>query len=165
MRATKENAVFFVADEDLDIYPEGLGLEPISLKTHQETREEVEAAIAGLKALVEEPVAEPVIPEEPQLEIVPEESQLEVLQEEPQPEQETVAVEEVIEVVEPAVQDALPVPEPVADVPSKNYMKILLWVLVAVVALLVVFVVVARLNPGLMDSLLYTPEQLEILNR
>ena len=178
MRATKENAVFFVADEDLDIYPEGLGLEPISLKTHQETREEVEAAIAGLKALVEEPVAEPVIPEEPQLEIVPEESQLEVLQEEPQPEQETAAVEEIIEVVEhepvpepapkpvePAVQDALPVPEPVADVPSKNYMKILLWVLVAVVALLVVFVVVARLNPGLMDSLLYTPEQLEILNR
>ena len=165
MRATKEKAVFFVADEDLDIYPEGLGLEPISLKTHQETREEVEAAIAGLKALVEEPVAEPVIPEEPQLEIVPEESQLEVLQEEPQLEQETVAVEEVIEVVEPAVQDALPVPEPVADVPSKNYMKILLWVLVAVVALLVVLVVVARLNPGLMDSLLYTPEQLEILNR
>ena len=56
MRATKENAVFFIADEDLDIYPEGLGLEPISLKTHQETREEVEAAIVGLKALVEEPV-------------------------------------------------------------------------------------------------------------
>ena len=37
LRATKENAVFFVADEDLDIYPEGIGLEPISLKTHQET--------------------------------------------------------------------------------------------------------------------------------
>ena len=54
MRATKENAVFFIADEELDIFPEGLGLEPISLKTHQETREEVEAAIVGLKALVEE---------------------------------------------------------------------------------------------------------------
>ena len=36
LRATKENAVFFVADEDMDIYPEGFGLEPISLKTHVE---------------------------------------------------------------------------------------------------------------------------------
>ena len=30
LRATKENAVFFVADEDLDIYPEGMGLEPMT---------------------------------------------------------------------------------------------------------------------------------------
>ena len=36
LRATKENNVFFIADEDLDIYPAGFGLEPISLKTHQE---------------------------------------------------------------------------------------------------------------------------------
>jgi hypothetical protein len=40
-----------------------------------------------------------------------------------------------------------------------------MWVLVAAVVLLAVFVVVARLNPGLMDNLLYTPEQLEILNQ
>ena len=36
LRATKENDIFFVADEDLDIYPAGFGLEPISLKTHSE---------------------------------------------------------------------------------------------------------------------------------
>ena len=41
LRATKENIFFFVADEDLDIYPEGFGLEPISLKTHEETPAEV----------------------------------------------------------------------------------------------------------------------------
>ena len=41
LRATKENNVFFVADEDLDIYPAGFGLEPISLKTHNETASEV----------------------------------------------------------------------------------------------------------------------------
>ena len=29
LRATKENAIFFVANEDLDIYPAGFGLEPI----------------------------------------------------------------------------------------------------------------------------------------
>ena len=35
LRATKENNYFFVPDEDMDIYPEGFGLEPVSLKTHQ----------------------------------------------------------------------------------------------------------------------------------
>ena len=34
LRATKENNYFFVADEDMDIFPEGLGLEPVSLKAH-----------------------------------------------------------------------------------------------------------------------------------
>ena len=52
LRSTKENNFFFVADEDLDIYPEGFGLEPISLKTHQETPEEVTDAIQKLKAVV-----------------------------------------------------------------------------------------------------------------
>ena len=50
LRATKENNVFFVADEDLDIYPEGFGLEPVSLKTHKETREEVGAVMESLAA-------------------------------------------------------------------------------------------------------------------
>lgn len=35
IRTTKENNFFFVADEDLDIYPEGFGLKPISLKAHR----------------------------------------------------------------------------------------------------------------------------------
>ncbi|MBQ9175119.1 MAG: hypothetical protein IJ161_15570 [Bacteroidales bacterium] len=52
LRATKENNIFFVADEDLDIYPSGFGLNPISLKTHVETSEEVAAAVASLKDLV-----------------------------------------------------------------------------------------------------------------
>ena len=60
LRATKENNVFFVADEDLDIYPSGFGLEPISLKTHQETRQEVSAAVGELKSILSEPVPVPV---------------------------------------------------------------------------------------------------------
>lgn len=55
LRATKENAVFFVADEDLDIYPDGFALEPVSMKTHVETQEEVRAVVAGLKSVVNEP--------------------------------------------------------------------------------------------------------------
>lgn len=52
LRATKENIFFFVADEDLDIYPEGFGLEPISLKTHEETQAEVSATIAALQDIL-----------------------------------------------------------------------------------------------------------------
>ena len=57
LRATVENNFFFVPDPDLDIYPDGFGLEPLSLKTitepepveiplvHQ-SRETVSAAVA-----------------------------------------------------------------------------------------------------------------------
>ena len=62
LRATKENNVFFIADEDLDIYPDGFGLEPISLKTHQETPEEVSAAMTDLKSLLADPVMKPEKP-------------------------------------------------------------------------------------------------------
>ena len=67
LRATKENAVFFVADEDLDIYPAGFGLEPVSLKTHQESAAELSAAVVGLKHILEEPEpeSEPVSQPEP----------------------------------------------------------------------------------------------------
>ena len=41
LRATRENNFFFVADEDLDIYPEGFSLKPVSLKTHIDTRDPV----------------------------------------------------------------------------------------------------------------------------
>lgn len=59
LRATRENYFFFVADEDLDIYPEGFGLEPISLKTHEETPAEVSATMAALRGILnpEETVA------------------------------------------------------------------------------------------------------------
>ena len=43
LRATKENAFFFIADEDLDIFPDGFGLEPVSLKAHEETQEALAA--------------------------------------------------------------------------------------------------------------------------
>lgn len=64
LRATKENNFFFVADEDLDIYPGGFGLERISLKSHEETRGEVSAAVASLKEMISAP-AEPAADTEP----------------------------------------------------------------------------------------------------
>lgn len=63
LRATKENYFFFVADEDLDIYPEGFGLEPISLKTHEETPAEVSATMAALRSILNPEEAETVTKE------------------------------------------------------------------------------------------------------
>ena len=116
LRATKENNVFFIADEDLDIYPEGFGLEPISLKTHQETAEEVSAAVSGLKSIMaSEPAAEPVV--EPAVEPISEpdtEPAVELVlepTEEPEPE---VAEEQEFEfLVEPMPEgEPEPMPEP-----------------------------------------------------
>lgn len=53
LRATRENNFFFIADENLDIYPEGFGLEPVSLKTHQEAVSEVAETMAGLRSILE----------------------------------------------------------------------------------------------------------------
>lgn len=118
LRATKENNVFFIADEDLDIYPEGFGLEPISLKTHQETAEEVSAAVSGLKSIMtSEPAAEPVV--EPAVEPISEPVTEPAVEpaveptEEPEPE---VAEEQEFEfLVEPMPEgepELMPEPEP-----------------------------------------------------
>jgi len=63
LRATRENHFFFVADEDLDIYPAGFGLESLSLKTHEETKEEVAEAVSNLADMLEAPAPAPIMEE------------------------------------------------------------------------------------------------------
>lgn len=55
LRATKENNFFFVPDQDLDIFPDGYGLQPVSLRFHQASAD-TEAIHADL------PVFAPVMP-------------------------------------------------------------------------------------------------------
>ena len=185
LRATKENNLFFIPEEDLDIYPAGFGLEPISLKTHQETEKEVSEAVVGLKSILDEAVQAPApaAPEaQPKPEIKPEVqpepetdggSEVEVEPEtrtesvndggdEVKGEPEDMSVEPLIELVE----------EPAADLQTKVekplWKRLLIAVAImtaAVILFLVAFVVVARVAPEWMDSILYTPEELEILNR
>lgn len=264
LRATRENHFFFVADEDLDIYPAGFGLEPISLKTHQETPEEVSSVVEQLRAILtekntapavepvlDEPVAEvaeepviegtaipveqaPVIEEETPAPIVPaaEETPAVPVAEEPvvpvEPviEEKPVSIEEpVVPAEEPAAETVAPVvdepvnspeapvkeepaapiaeepvstpevpvkaqevPVKVAEAPVKAQevpaakpeapaeepvrrrpaWKIWLWIglglLGLVILALVVFVILAHVAPDFIDSLLYTPEELEILH-
>ena len=146
LRATRENHFFFVADEDLDIYPEGLGLAPLSLKTHVETPEEVATAVAGLAELIaepeEEPVPEPV--EGPAEEPVEEPVVRQAHQPEPEPEPE-------------------PMPEPEPKKSHRKFWRVVLIVLCVLVGLLLVFVLLSRLAPGLLDPLLYSKEELQIL--
>ena len=73
LRATLENHFFFVADEELDIYPSGFGLQPISLKTHEESKEAVAEAVSSLAKILEPETAPENKPEETP-EIVPEEA-------------------------------------------------------------------------------------------
>lgn len=182
LRATKENHLFFIPEEGLDIYPAGIGLEPISLKTHVETQQEVASAVAGLKSIMEEVVVagaqEDRVEEDKveEVEGVVEDNAIEGVVEPAEDEKaeiETVepVAEPVIESAEPEIADAAEEDTVVAEVeekPKKSASKKLfttIMVLVILAALLLgAFVIVARMMPGVFDTLLYTPEELEILN-
>lgn len=70
LRATRENNFFFICDENLDIFPEGMGLEAVSLKSHSKPKEldfsEVDAVVNSPAESPVEPAAES--PAEPSVE-------------------------------------------------------------------------------------------------
>lgn len=165
LRATRENNLFFVADEALDIYPEGFGLEPLSLKTHKETEQELSATMDELgdilgSGTVDEPVAESVAESvaEPVTEPVSE----------PSPVAESSPVAE--PVAEPVTEPvAAPVAEPVTGETRKmSPGKIVLITLASLLGLAAVlfgiFVLLVNCFPDFLDSLLYTKEELYIIN-
>ena len=220
LRATRENNFFFVADEDLDIFPSGYGLEPISLKTHQETPEEVSTVVESLKSImdkkaaenpkpvpvleeeetpvVEEPsvVTETVVEEEPTAQTTPPAQEkpfaAEIKAEDEKPVvQETIVVEEkpaaeekTVPEKKPAAEETTPADQqekaksnlmqfghneevPVHHHHRKPRRRLALWICLGIlgllVLLLILFLVLANVAPDFIDSLLYTPEQLEIL--
>lgn len=146
LRATKENHVFFVADESLDIYPAGFGLEPISLKTHQETAEEVAAAVEGLKTLLKEPTHAP----EPAPAPVPEPAAVPEPMPDPAPQP-----------VPPAAPAAPSAPDHVRK--SRTGLRLSVGLAAAAAVLLVAYMIIGRTRPDLVDPFLYTPEELEIV--
>ena len=152
LRATRENNFFFVPDENPDIDPTGFGLYPISLKTHQETAEEVSSAVSELAAAFA-----PVPPaEEKPAEKKPVEEEL--LEEKPAEEIPVVSVEE--EPVVPAEPEALAVPAP----SFWRRVAVIVCILLAAFALfLILLAILGRVAPDLADRLLYTREELELL--
>ena len=205
LRATKENYFFFVADEDLDIYPEGFGLEPISLKTHEETPAEVSATMAVLRSILNPEEAETATAETAKAEEVnrPEETTTapaEANEEEAEANEEEAKVNAAdakmeedgtnasetetqttdTEEAAPAEANAKTVENTKSETSattarttsrkpagSKTWQVIkwtvIILVILAVTALLT-FIILAHIAPDFIDSILYTPEELEILN-
>ena len=145
LRATRENNIFFVADESLDIFPEGFGLEPLSLKARRETVEDISRSVEQLGEILNGPAVEAV--SEP-VEAVSEPVEAEVP--EASLKQENVRVEE--------KKDAKS---------GKVWRGIVVAAVVLVATAVVViggFIVLAHIAPAFVDSLLYTPEELQIIN-
>lgn len=219
LRATRENNFFFVPDENLNIYPEGFWMKSLSLKTHEETAEEIASAVESLGDMLaaasavvapSEPVSAPSEPvTEPEIKSVslpepelpePVQTAEEVSSEEdsivPEPVQAVeVKPSEEVKAQEPIIPEpAIPEPtipeqvkaEPVKTEPLKaepvkpepkpekirkpmpqwtrTAIAATLATIGTVAAALILFVAVSRVSPGSTDKLLYTAEELEILN-
>ena len=193
LRATRENNFFFICDENLDIFPEGMGLEAVSLKSHSKPKEldfsEVDAVVNSAAESPAEPAAES--PAEPAAESPAEpaaESPAEPVAESPA---ESIAEPSAESPVEPSAESpAEPVAEPAAESPAEprwwlgetepeeeDEQHASIWkkgwfvavfsicclLLLAALAF-ALFLLLARTQPELIDSLLYTEEELEILN-
>ena len=143
LRATRENLFFFVPDENLNIYPEGFGLESVSLKRHGPDEEELPAEIveevARIAATSESPAATPEPPEAP------------------------------IDSPEKTTEPPTATPASPAQTPAKPRKKLhpaakaAIITLAAAVLLLGALAILGRVAPGVADKLLYTPEEREIL--
>lgn len=231
LRATKENNFFFVPDEDLDIYPDGFGLQPVSMKYIQGVADPVDIKLSYSDAMRgfedRHRAAEPELPaemgqsSEPGLPVAGEQSaagepQLETLSpdqaESVQPSEPGQSSEPVQPVAEgqPAEPDHAEPVQPSED-PSERQCDAAhaeqlhgeesdtalvelhgeesdtapmelpgeetdvvrrrsRWWIAPVVVLslavvaLGVFVILAHAAPDFIDSILYTPEELKILN-
>lgn len=164
LRATRENNIFFVADEGLDIFPEGFALEPLSLKARKETPEEISRSVEKLEGILngEEAVAPVVaseaVNEEP-AEALPEVAET--------PEAETVVAE--IPEAETPVAETIAPEAPVQSLSRSRKVWKGIGIGIAVAAALAAifiggFIILAHLNPAFVDSLLYTPEELQVIN-
>lgn len=143
LRMTKKNTVFFVADENLDIYPEGVGLPAVSLKTHVLLDDDEEVTIGA-------PFFRPAQPEDPE--------QAE------EPEQPAQLEQPADNESEPAADDES---EPMAAYEPEFRMKWWMWAVIAfsvIIVLLAAFLITAELAPDFVDSLLYSTEELRIIN-
>lgn len=186
LRATKENNFFFVPDEDLDIYPDGFGLQPVSMKYIQGMADPVDIKLSYSDAMrgfedrrraAEEQQAEPVQPgaaesdqaEPDRAESMPTEPM------QPEPEQQSepspaapAQLSEDQAELQGEESDAAPAELPGEETSgvrrrSRWWIAPVVVVSLAVVAL-GVFVILAHAAPDFIDSILYTPEELKILN-
>lgn len=210
LRATKENNFFFVPDEDLDIYPDGFGLQPVSMKYIQGVADPVDIKLSYSDAMrgfedrrraAEEQQAELMQPEP--VEPGTEPNHTEPMQ--PEHVQPGTKSTQPAELVQPGATEsdqadpdhtapAQPSEDPSerqcdaapaeqlqgeesdaasAELPGEETdvvrRRSRWWIAPVVVVSLAavalgVFVILAHAAPDFIDSILYTPEELKILN-
>ena len=143
LRATRENHFFFISDEDLDIYPDGFALESVSLKARPVARV---AAVAPAPAVDDTPVGTEAEAEAPAPDVVT------------APEPQAAAGET------PSPQ----LPEPARRRRPRKRGRVFLTVVSVLAGLslaaLAALAVAGRVRPSLVDPLLYSPDELEIVN-
>ena len=161
LRATKENLFFFVPDENLNIYPEGFGLEPVSLKSHEEMEEvtDLEETAAAVAAIQGVPSDDP--------------SGAKTLESAPPAKENALSGANTLESAPSATETEAKVePEPEAEAepepeaprrPIPVWLKTLLIILAVAAAALIALAILGRVAPEFVDRFLYTPEELEIL--
>lgn len=179
LRATKDNTFFFVPDENLDIYPDGITLQPISLKTHSVSSEELARAVSSISELiaaqpkpaettqlsdsqdtaeVDQPASDQPASDQPASDPQPE------VAVQPGPSEQPVPSDQPAQPAQ-AEQPAATTIEPEPDNgKSKRWWIWPLVVLGLVIVALAVFMILGRTAPDLIDPLLYTPEELRIIN-
>ncbi|MBR0028809.1 MAG: hypothetical protein IJP55_01015 [Bacteroidales bacterium] len=152
LRATRENHFFFVPDEDLDISPDCCGLDAVSLKTHGAfSLSELDLpAVAAPEAAPAAPVQEAATPEQAAGEPI-------------------TATGDVA--TEPAANEPAAEARPAAEAkPAKVRRRLpaaARWAIGAACCaalLLGALAAIGRLAPDVADRLLYSKEELEILN-
>lgn len=179
LRTTRDNNIFFIPEESLDIFPEGLGLEPVSLKTHlaEPIEEPVDVVLPRPVAPIELPDLEPImdpVPAAPEPVAAPEPTVVPEVEEVAAPE--PTVIPEATETPEPSPEasqedakddlDWTESEDDSAEVKPKKAgvgMKLLVTLLVLAVLAVGVFFALAEFAPDILDRLLYTQEELEII--
>lgn len=169
LRLTTSGELYFIADPDLDIYPDAFGLHPVSMKNHDPQISE--AALSALD--IDTPMIEPT----PQ----PESAQPAPQSEAPQaPAPAQLAEAPQIPVSEPAEPEPTPTPTaetPQASIPEENTMqedtakkkhpalKVIGIVILVLMLAMIAFRLLALIAPDFIDSILYTEEELRLLGK
>lgn len=169
LRLTTSGEMYFIADPDLDIYPDAFGLHPVSMKNHDPQISE--AALSALD--IDTPMIEPT----PQ----PESAQPAPQSEAPQaPAPAQLAEAPQIPVSEPAEPEPTPTPTaetPQTSIPEENTMqedtakkkhpalKVIGIVILVLMLAMIAFRLLALIAPDFIDSILYTEEELRLLGK
>lgn len=139
----------------------------MSLKTHEETPDEVAQSVAALRELVDEPVA-PVAELVEAADVTGDDAAKESLRQARRPEEKTERREEAVaqpEKVEEYREESISTE---THIGKRRGWKVAAVVAASVVGVallaLGIFILLAHVAPGFIDSILYTPEELRIIN-